>query len=265
MSSARSPQGAGRPALPEPSRRAIALVMAKSPRTQLDPGAEGALEASAARERAPSPRPAWGDEAQVAGRADQAHRHHAHHGHAHHGHDHAHDVGPVALASPTNDATGAPEPTLTSLEPSLSLGQARPSDDALRDLMRARGLRATAPRLAVLQSLFGTLAPITHAELVALLGPSGWDRATIYRNLVDLTEIGLVRRTDVGDHVWRFELVREGARDEGHHAHFVCDTCGDVTCLPSETVSLQTSSEAPSALRARNVEIQIRGRCDNCV
>lgn len=228
--------------------------MAKSPRTQLEPSAEGAARAAAAPSRAASAR-SWADEAHPA------------HGHAHPEQARAPGHGLPA----TRSLTGTPlegHPLEGHAAPLDGQGERqgeRPSADALRDLMRSRGLRATAPRLAVLQSLFGTLAPITHAELVTLLGPAGWDRATIYRNLIDLTEIGLVRRTDVGDHVWRFELVREGARDDAHHAHFVCDTCGDVTCLPSETVSLQTSSEAPSALRDRNVEIQIRGRCDNCV
>jgi Fe2+ or Zn2+ uptake regulation protein len=81
--------------------------------------------------------------------------------------------------------------------------------EEIRERVRAAGLRVTAPRVAVIQQLQTAQAPITHAELATALASQGWDRATIYRNLTDLTEAKLLQRTDVGDHVWRFELYRE--------------------------------------------------------
>jgi len=103
----------------------------------------------------------------------------------------------------------------------------------LRSTIRNSGLRSTAPRVAVLQYLRDTSKPMTHAEICEALEEKGFDRATLYRNLIDLTEVGLLSRTDVGDHVWRFELRREGQR--GHrseHPHFMCTDCGEVSCLP---------------------------------
>lgn len=128
-------------------------------------------------------------------------------------------------------------------------------------------MRATAPRVAVLQSLEGQPAPVSHGDLAARLAREGWDRATIYRNLTDLTEVGLLRRTDVGDHVWRFELRNE--RDDpshngGEHAHFMCEACGDVICLPIESVQITATRDVPRALRRNEVEIQLKGRCDDC-
>lgn len=140
-----------------------------------------------------------------------------------------------------------------------------PSIDDLRTLLRDRGLRATAPRLAVLRSLRAHKAPVSHGDLVEELGPEGWDRATIYRNLVDLTDVGLVRRTDMGDHTWRFELrVEGGEHDGGLHPHFMCNQCGDVVCLPEEAVQLKAARGLPRALRKKGVEIQLKGRCDRC-
>jgi Fur family ferric uptake transcriptional regulator len=139
------------------------------------------------------------------------------------------------------------------------------SIDDLRALVRGKGLRATAPRLAVLRSLFASKTPISHGDLAEQLAPEGWDRATIYRNLIDLTEAGLVRRTDIGDHVWRFELRGEESNHEGaEHPHFMCNTCGEVTCLPDEIVEVKATRGIPRSLRKRDVEIQIRGRCDRC-
>lgn len=74
--------------------------------------------------------------------------------------------------------------------------------------------------------------------------------------LTALTEAGFVDRTDVGDHVWRFELRRESG--ESTHPHFMCIECNVVQCLPRESV--QVSSRV-----ARGVtEIQVKGRCGDC-
>jgi Fur family transcriptional regulator, ferric uptake regulator len=140
-----------------------------------------------------------------------------------------------------------------------------PSIDDLRALIRGRGLRATAPRLAVLRSLLAGKTPVSHGDLAEQLAPEGWDRATIYRNLIDLTEAGLVRRSDIGDHVWRFELLREESNhNAAEHPHFMCNRCGEVVCLPDEIVEVKATRGLPRSLRKMDVEIQIRGRCDRC-
>jgi len=134
-----------------------------------------------------------------------------------------------------------------------------------QERIRAAGLRSTAPRVAVLRELEAARAPLSHAELVETLGHEGYDRVTIYRNLTDLTEAGLVVRADLGDHVWRFELRREGGPHAGSHPHFTCTDCGTVSCLPEEAVRLAATRGAPRSVSARKVEIQLRGLCDRCV
>jgi len=141
-----------------------------------------------------------------------------------------------------------------------------PPLDVLRAQLREKGLRATASRVAVLERLQQVTTPVSHAELAAELSPRGWDRATIYRNLIDLTEVGLVRRTDVGDHLWRFELRDESDRHgNDEHPHFVCDACGDILCLPDQVVQIKAARGAPRSLRRKGIQIQLKGRCDRCV
>jgi Fur family ferric uptake transcriptional regulator len=141
---------------------------------------------------------------------------------------------------------------------------ADPSIDDLREQLHALGLRATGARLAVLRILSGRAAPASHPEIAAALAEDGWDRATLYRNLVDLTRVGLLRKLDHGDHVWRFELAREGAHDEGDHPHFLCTVCGDLACLPGMDLTLPQGPGLPGAVRAGQVTIQLRGTCDEC-
>ncbi|MEM6962252.1 MAG: transcriptional repressor, partial [Myxococcota bacterium] len=87
----------------------------------------------------------------------------------------------------------------------------------LRTTLREHGLRATAARLAVLKCLANAEGPLSHSEVCSLLSDHGFDRATVYRNLVDLTERRILHRDDVGDHVWRFRFVSPSGSRPGSH------------------------------------------------
>jgi len=128
--------------------------------------------------------------------------------------------------------------------------------------LREAGLRATAPRVAVLRVLETRSAPMSHAEVFEALAEDDWDRATIWRNLTDLAEASILRRTDV-DHVWRFELLDADHKD-ATHPHFVCTACGIVECVDDIEVSVQRRAKVPRAVRRREVEVQLRGVCDDC-
>lgn len=134
------------------------------------------------------------------------------------------------------------------------------SIDSLRGQLRAVGLRTTPARLAVMQELVSAESPITHAEMAERLSSQGFDRATIYRNLIELADVGLVFRVELGDHVWRFEL----RRSSGEHPHFVCVDCGEVSCLPSGSVSLNPSPGAKHNAISEVTEVLLKGRCGQC-
>jgi len=137
-----------------------------------------------------------------------------------------------------------------------------PEADQTADLRRA-GLRVTPARLAVLAALRARLAPASHADLASELEDAVPDRATVYRNLVELVKAGLARRRDLGDHVWRFEAA--GARPGGKdHPHFLCTACGSLACLDTLKVSLRRGARVPRALKDDAVEILVKGLCDGC-
>jgi Fur family ferric uptake transcriptional regulator len=143
--------------------------------------------------------------------------------------------------------------------------RAKLSPGEIRDLVRSVGLRSTMPRVAVLQQLLAATTPLTHAEIADRLSDEGFDRATVYRNLTDLTEAGLLLRTDLGDHVWRFELRPEDGKGGAVHPHFVCTDCGTVECLPDDAVRITPTARMPRAIRGADVEVQLKGLCDSCV
>ena len=118
----------------------------------------------------------------------------------------------------------------------------------LRQTLRSAGLRVTSPRIAVLRELVEAKSALSHGEVAVRL-EAEFDRATVYRNLMDLTSAELVRRSDHGDHVWRFEWARQGGHENAAHPHFICGSCGAVTCLPEDAVSVKTPPGIPRALQ----------------
>jgi Fur family ferric uptake transcriptional regulator len=133
----------------------------------------------------------------------------------------------------------------------------------LQDLVRRSGLRSTKGRLAVLERLESAAGPMSHAELVDLLANEGYDRATTYRNLVDMAEAGILSRVELGDHTWRFEM-RRAADADARHPHFVCVDCGDVACVPAEAFDVSLSPELRSGEIGEVTEIVLKGRCPEC-
>jgi Fur family ferric uptake transcriptional regulator len=132
-----------------------------------------------------------------------------------------------------------------------------------RRLLRDAGLKCTSARLAVMERLGQATSPLTHAELAAELVPRGFDKATVFRNLIDLTEAEIVSRSELGDHVWRFELRDPAERNSGGHPHFVCVDCGSVTCLSD--VEFDSATKKRAAQLGRVTEILLKGHCLDCV
>lgn len=136
---------------------------------------------------------------------------------------------------------------------------AKSDTQSLVDRLRSSGLRRTGSRVAVLDRLTRATTPVSHAEIADALEPLNFDRATVYRNLMDLVEAKLVKRADMGDHVWRFTLIREDEPAHGlEHPHLVCNDCGTVVCMPDVKVKIA----AKRALQP--LEVQLRGLCDDC-
>lgn len=131
-----------------------------------------------------------------------------------------------------------------------------------RELLASVGLRVTAARSAVVRWLQTAKSPATHADIAEDLVPLGFDKATVFRNLNDLVDAGVVSRTELGDRMWRFEL-RDPAHAEAHpHPHFVCMDCGRIICL--HELRLPASAKKLLAQVGHVTEILMRGHCLSC-
>ena len=81
------------------------------------------------------------------------------------------------------------------------------SPAVIKTLLKQVGMRATPARIATLAVLSQSSKPLSHAEVSAELKNLGVNKTTVYRNLNDLVGANLLRRAELGDHIWRFELA----------------------------------------------------------
>lgn len=137
--------------------------------------------------------------------------------------------------------------------------------ERVRALIKESGLRATAPRMAVLLALDAATTPLSHSEMLVAMGETDFDPATIYRNLVKLTEVGLARVVSRAEGMSRYVLAHdEREHEHEEHPHFVCDDCGHVLCVPVDVKMIQ-SDDARWAASLRGATVQLHGACPDCI
>ncbi|MBL8023002.1 MAG: transcriptional repressor [Elusimicrobia bacterium] len=133
----------------------------------------------------------------------------------------------------------------------------------LRQSIQARGLRETSQREGVLRFLAQAKGHLTLEDIYEALRSrlSGIGRATVFRTVKLLEEIGLVSRVTFADGQARYEY----AYGREHHDHMICVDCGKALEFSSPAIErLQTE-----AARARGFELrwhrhEMFGRCSVC-
>ena len=123
----------------------------------------------------------------------------------------------------------------------------------------ANGLRSTPQRYAVMAFLLQQAGHPTAAEIfeaVNRVDPRS-SRATIYNNLRDLVQAGLVREVAMEGRAARFD-----ATGVQHH-HFICDRCGHVEDLDWYEVP-RPAAAALGRRVVREWELIFRGLCTKC-
>ena len=133
---------------------------------------------------------------------------------------------------------------------------------ALHESLRGAGLRVTAPRLAVLQSVQGEGR---HRDADAIADAARRRLGTlslqaVYDNLHILEEAGLVRRIQPSGHPARYE-----ARVGDNHHHIVCRRCGlttDVDCAVGAAPCLEPAAD--HGFIVQEAEVIFWGLCPHC-
>lgn len=135
--------------------------------------------------------------------------------------------------------------------------------DEARSLLKTHGLRSTGPRIAVLRILSGSERPLSYREVHGCVTDMGWDPTTIYRNLVKLRDAGVASVVSRAAGIDRYALV-DTPEAPHRHAHFLCEDCGLLACLPADVMS-STAAEGPWAASIEHAAVQLRGTCPDCL
>jgi Fur family ferric uptake transcriptional regulator len=133
------------------------------------------------------------------------------------------------------------------------------TERALRALSDA-GFRSGGGRRQVVELLGQEGCALTALEIDRRL--PGVGRATVYRALEQLEQLGLIQKVDVRGDAAGFERVDPGGH---HHHHIVCERCGRVIAFEDDRLE-----QAIIALGKRpdftvsSHEVTLRGECVSC-
>jgi Fur family ferric uptake transcriptional regulator len=130
--------------------------------------------------------------------------------------------------------------------------------------MAQAGYRRGGARTAVIEILDGQSCALSAYEIEAALeskSARSVGRASVYRVLDELEQLGLISRIEVGQGIARYEATRE----DHHHHHLVCTNCGEIVPFEDEALE-QAIHDLPARLDflMTEHEIVLRGTCSKC-
>lgn len=129
-----------------------------------------------------------------------------------------------------------------------------------KNKLKSYGLKATPQRLIILKTLAS--AEKIHPDVEDLFNlinqkALNISKATIYRNLKILSNVGIINELYFRDGKVRFELNDE------HHHHFVCLACGKIEIIHAQPFNNLLHSFAGNH-KIISHQFEIFGYCKNC-
>ena len=135
-------------------------------------------------------------------------------------------------------------------------------DTLLSDMLHQRGYRATPQRQVVFDALGGRGAAHLTADAIyarVRRKSTGIDRATVYRTLYFLRDLGVVSQSEMNSQRV-FELIGE----RPHH-HLLCESCGSSETLEGEAViAFEREVLRRSGFAIVTRHMVLTGLCANC-
>ncbi|MGL4631960.1 MAG: Fur family transcriptional regulator [Leadbetterella sp.] len=127
--------------------------------------------------------------------------------------------------------------------------------------LNQKGIKPTAMRLLVLETLSQQKHAISHKDLVDLFEKA--DSITLFRTLKTFLEHKLIHTIEDGTGQIKYALCQEGCTcsPEDLHTHFHCIQCKNTYCLTDTTVP---GLSIPNNFKLQEINIVLKGTCDSC-
>jgi Fur family transcriptional regulator, ferric uptake regulator len=136
-----------------------------------------------------------------------------------------------------------------------------------RDILRQYNLKNTPVRIDVLDVLLSARVALSHADITEKLKGKEIDKVTLYRTLNSFTEKGLTHKVATDDRNWLYAIFDEDLlhpETEHYHAHFVCNKCEKIYCLPVEENNVMNRNSVNRGFRVMSTEVRLHGLCPIC-
>jgi Fur family ferric uptake transcriptional regulator len=137
-------------------------------------------------------------------------------------------------------------------------------EEHARGALQRAGHRRGGARTAVIEALAGHDCAVTALDLEDELRGSAAEvgRASVYRALEQLEQLGLVQRVEVCRGTAGYERIDPTGH---HHHHAICRDCGRM--VPFEDPTLERALDEVAGTMSFDVtehDVVLRGRCDRC-
>lgn len=138
-----------------------------------------------------------------------------------------------------------------------------PEIESFVDLLREHGHRVTPERTRLFREVYAQHGHLDADALLRSMKEKGLkiSRATLYRNLELMADLGFVRKNRLGGNRYLFEHVHAGQK----HDHIVCTVCGRVVEFVSPgIVAMQREIARAHGFAAERPTLQILSQCEHC-
>jgi Fur family ferric uptake transcriptional regulator len=132
-----------------------------------------------------------------------------------------------------------------------------------KDALKQESLRLTNQRIAILEDLLGSEEHRECDDIYLSLRKKQVpvSRATIYRTLDILEQVGFVRKLDIGDGRFRYE----NKLAQAHHDHMICLKCGKIVEFVDHVIERrQDQIASEKGFNLLKHSHQLFGLCRSC-
>ncbi len=128
-------------------------------------------------------------------------------------------------------------------------------------LLHNKGVRPTALRLLILETIAGQQRPVSLLDLEAKLGTV--DRSTIFRTVTLFLAHHVLHGFEDGSGSLKYELCDNdcSCSVEDMHTHFYCEECHRTFCMKATHVP---QVALPEGFVQRSINYVVKGLCADC-
>jgi Fur family transcriptional regulator, ferric uptake regulator len=133
----------------------------------------------------------------------------------------------------------------------------------IHHILKRNQLSVTESRSRILEQFLQQPGALAHGDIEKKTGEK-FDRVTIYRTLQTFVEKGIIHSIPTADNAVRYALCKDECSEghhHDHHIHFICDTCGNTTCLDEVNIP---EVKLPAGYASKQIDVVVSGICKDC-